>query len=290
MKFNRAFAALIPIICYCGSSDSTKAETGFVEVDIQLVLAVDISFSISLDEQDIQRRGYVSAFRDPDVIRAITSGFRGRVAVTLLEWAGDDMQTQVVPWTLVSDEVSAHDFATRLENAPIHRSGRTSLSTALVAARSLFSQSPFVAQRQVIDISSDGLNNSGPRVDKVRDTLVYHGITINGLPLMIGNSTGPEAQLDIYFEHCVVGGFGSFVSPVFNWEEFGPTLKKKLITEISGPGPERIHLAATSQTEMDCLIGEKEDRRKYIDQLKDAVGDDRAPRWIPREEDWPLPE
>ncbi|MHA6261789.1 DUF1194 domain-containing protein [Arenibacterium sp. CAU 1754] len=254
---------------------------------MQLVLAVDISFSISLDEQDIQRRGYVAAFRDPDVIRAITSGKYGRIAVTLFEWAGDDMQAQVVPWTEISDPVSARAFAAQLEQAPIHRSGRTSISTALATAIDLFPQSPFMAQRHVVDISSDGLNNSGPRVDRVRDRLVYQGIIINGLPLMMGKATGPEADLDIYFQDCVVGGFGSFVSPVFSWEEFGPTLKKKLIDEISGPGPERLFLAGAA---MDCLIGEKEERRKYIDQLKDAVGDDRAPRWLPRDEDWPLPE
>lgn len=263
-----------------------QADSGFYEVDMQLVLAVDISFSISLDEQDIQRRGYVAAFRDADVIRAVTSGYRGRIAVTLMEWAGDDMQVQVVPWTLIADRAGAEAFAARLAAAPVNRSGRTSISTALTAAIALFPQSPFQAARRVVDISSDGFNNSGPRVDRARDRLVYHGVTINGLPLMIGDGGAP-VPLDVYFRDCVIGGPGAFVAPVLSWGAFGATLKQKLITEISGPvpaAPGYLRAAAT-----DCLTGEKVEREKYIDQLKGATGT-RAPRWIPREEDWPLPE
>lgn len=273
------------------------ADSSLIEVDLQLVLAVDISFSISLDEQDIQRRGYISAFRDPEVIHAITSGFRGRIAVTYLEWAGQDTQVQIVPWTLIYDLESGSRFAQRLEQTPTNRQGRTSLSQALNAALGLLRQSPFQSSRRVLDISSDGFNNSGPRIDRLRDTLVYHGVTINGLPLMQGKDTGPDSHLDTYFEDCVIGGLGAFVLPMRHWKAFGPTLTKKLISEIAGPmrtPPKARITPAANQTPtdppMDCLFGEKQDLQNYIQQLEDAVGKDRAPRWIPREQDWPMPD
>ncbi len=279
---------------------SAHADSGMVEVDMQLILAVDISYSISLDEQDIQRRGYAAAFRDDEIIRAITNGYRGRIAVTYLEWAGQDTQIQLVPWTLISDRASARAFADRLEIAPVNRKGRTSLSQALSVAIDLFAQSPFVANRNVVDISSDGFNNNGPRIDRVRDRLVYNGVTINGLPLMAGADSGPLSLLDRYFQDCVTGGLGSFTEPVVNWREFGPTLKKKLIAEIaenSNPWQvaplARIYLAGGDDDtvpEMDCLFGEKEDLREYIKQLEKAVGKNRAPRWMPREQDWPMPD
>jgi len=287
-------AACLWLICLPHRS---VAESSLIEVDMQLVLAVDISFSISLDEQDIQRRGYIAAFRDPEVIRAITSGFRGRISVTYLEWAGEDTQFQVVPWTMIFDPASAEGFARLLETTPVTRKGRTSISQALTVALGLFRNSPFQSNRHVVDISSDGFNNNGPRVSRVRDALVYHGVTINGLPLMGGKETGPEADLDRYFEDCVIGGLGAFTMPVVRWEEFGPALNDKLISEIAGPAhipsKARITFAADpieTRTKMDCLFGEKAELKEYIRQLEEAVGKNRAPRWLPREQDWPMPD
>jgi Protein of unknown function (DUF1194) len=273
-----------------------QAESGLIQVDMQLVLAVDISFSISVDELDIQRRGYVAAFQDPDVIASITNGYRGRIAVTVLEWAGEDSQYQVVPWMLIADPISANVFAERLNTAPVRRKGRTSLSQALTKALGLFRQSPFRSNRLVIDISSDGFNNNGARIDRARDKVEYHGITVNGLPLMAGKSSGIEAGLDDYFQDCVITGLGAFVEPVLDWQDFGPTLKKKLIAEISGPAYQpvqaRIYRASETPAQsagFDCLTGEKEDLMRFIQQLQDATGQ-RAPRWLPREQDWPMPD
>ncbi len=289
-------AGIFALVATCGP---VGADTGLIEVDMQLVLAVDISFSISPDEQDIQRRGYVAAFGDPEVMAAVTSGYRGRIAVTYLEWAGEGSQFQTLPWTVIADQAGARAFAARLALAPINRRGATSISDALRAALGLLRQSPFVSERMVVDISGDGFNNIGPRVDHARDTLVYHGVTINGLPLMAGKDDGPEPSLAAYYRDCVIGGLGAFMLPMVRWEEFGPTLKKKLIAEIAGPAPRdgegraRIYRAAsrdTAEPTADCLFGEKKERRDYIRQLEKAVGKDRAPRWLPREQDWPTPQ
>jgi len=298
LGLRRASATILAAVSLSlsGPAAPALADSTPIEVDIQLVLAVDISFSISRDEQDIQRRGYAAAFRDPKVIRAITSGYRGRIAIAYMEWAGEGIQFQVVPWVVISDAFSANAFARRLEQIPVNRRGRTSLSVALTAALALFRQSPFVSNRLVVDISGDGFNNNGPRVDGARDALVYHGVTINGLPLMAGRDQGQDARLSHYFKDCVIGGPGAFLMPMLRWDQFGNTLTRKLIAEIAGPGtaPGRAQVWRTAdqvapQPRADCLFGEKEERRNYIRQLEDAVGKNRAPRWIPREEDWPIP-
>jgi hypothetical protein len=217
--------------------------------------------------------------------------------VTYLEWAGEDTQAQTLAWTLIYDAASAAEFAQTLEDTPITRKGRTSISQALVLAIDLLRQSPFLAERHVVDISSDGFNNNGPRVDRVRDRLIYQGVTINGLPLMNGKTTDPGTSLATYYRDCIIGGAGAFMTPVVHWRDFADVLNKKLVLEISGPDyaplEAQIYLAshdAVPKPGMDCLFGEKEDLKTYIQQLEDAVGKDRAPRWIPREQDWPMPD
>ncbi len=66
-----------------------RAET---EVDVMLVLAVDVSRSMDQDEQQLQRAGYVEAFRSPVVHDAIDKGALGRVAVVYVEWSGPSDQ------------------------------------------------------------------------------------------------------------------------------------------------------------------------------------------------------
>jgi len=269
------------------------AEDGVFEVDMELVLAVDISFSISMNEQDIQRRGYVAAFLDPEVVMALTQGTRGRVAVTYLEWAGETSHAQVIPWTLISDRESAAAFSERLNNLEINRSGRTSLSGALDMAADLLGRSPFVSYRQVVDLSSDGMNNSGLRVDKARDRLIYRGITINGLPLLVGTKGGPAENLDVYFEDCVIGGLGAFNYPVYNWESFGETLQRKLVRELAGyPGPAQARICQAADvtqapTKMDCLTGERAELENFKALIDTIPGG--AERWKPVEKDW-IPE
>src|ERR671911_581542 len=76
-------------------------------VDLELVLAVDVSRSMDLDEQHLQRDGYVAALQHPDVVDAIRSGPLGRIALTYVEWAGPQSQVVIVPWTLIDSEAAA---------------------------------------------------------------------------------------------------------------------------------------------------------------------------------------
>src|SRR5262245_2040745 len=161
-------------------------------VDLQLILAVDVSPSMSSDEQRVQRDGYVSAFRHPDIVTAIKSGGTGRIAVLYLEWAGPSQQTVIVPWTTVDGLDDAQAFADRLAALPLTEGRGTSISGALSAARGLFARSGLHSSRKVIDVSGDGPNNIGPPVDAVRSALLAEDVTINGLPIALARNGGAD--------------------------------------------------------------------------------------------------
>ncbi|HSM20264.1 MAG TPA: DUF1194 domain-containing protein, partial [Hyphomicrobiales bacterium] len=211
-------------------------------VDLELVLAVDISFSMDPDEQQLQRDGYVAALRHPEVVQAIRSGGYGRIAVTYIEWAGDHMARTVVPWTVIDGEATADAFAARLAAAPLQRARRTSISRALAFSETLFAGNGFSGLRRVIDVSGDGPNNQGVPVTAVRDRIVSEGVTINGLPVMLKTSNPGGffnlPELDIYYEDCVIGGFGAFIVPVQTLTGFAAAVRRKLVLEIAGPPPQ----------------------------------------------------
>ena len=208
-----------------------------VDVDLKLVLAVDISMSMDPDEQKLQREGYVAAFRDANIIRAIRSGQRGRIAVTYFEWAGPQAQTVLMPWQIIDSEASSFAFADALLNQPYSRRARTSISSALMFARNLFAETSFRAGRNVIDVSGDGVNNSGPLLAVTRTLIMNEGFVINGLPILVRPtmhwSMWDAPDLDLYYAKCVVGGPGSFSIPIETLEGFAAATRQKLLLEIS---------------------------------------------------------
>ncbi len=207
-------------------------------VDLQLVLAVDISGSMDFNEQQVQRDGYVRAFRDPEILRAITSGPYGRIAVTYVRWAGAFLQEVSVPWTVIGSKAEADGFAAAIDRAPLYTAPRTSVSTALSYANSQFAASGLTSDRRTIDISGDGSNNDGPRVAPIRERILASGVTINGLPIVINPGTvgGGLVTIDAYYQDCVIGGPGSFSIAVKANQDFAPAIRRKLILEIaSGP-------------------------------------------------------
>jgi hypothetical protein len=216
---------------------SPVAANARIDVDLELVLAVDVSQSMDYQEQQLQREGYVAAFRDPEVRRAIGLGPRGRIAVTYVEWSGSETQQVVLPWTLIDSQAAAEAFAQTLATQPISRGHTTSISGALAFSGQLLQESPFHSTRRVIDISGDGINNSGAPVAIVRDRLVGEGIVINGLPILDGNSSASsEADipgLDLYYSNCVIGGAGAFVVPIRARSDFTAATRQKLLLEIS---------------------------------------------------------
>ncbi len=208
------------------------------DVDLALVLAVDVSTSMDLDEQNLQRQGYVEAFRSPLVQQAIRTGMLGRIAVTYVEWAGahtPGYQSVIVPWTILENPKDTIAFADRLAGAPIHRVPGTSLSKAIDFSMALLSSGHFLTTRRVIDISGDGSNNQGRLVTEARDEAVARGVTINGLPIMLKEpDRGENATLDAYYRDCVIGGSNAFMISVREPKQFLTETRAKIVREIAG--------------------------------------------------------
>lgn len=277
----RGIAALA-VAAVTGFAAPVTAQQGEkISVDLELLLAVDISQSMDFDEHTIQREGYVEAFRHKSVINAMLSGPRGRIAVMYMEWAGDFDPIPTIPWTIIDSEKAAHDFADKLANEPIFGEQRTSISTALLAGQNYIQNNNISSSRQVIDVSGDGANNAGRLVEPVRDAVVKSGIIINGLPIMLNKPMEfyDIPHLDRYYKHCVIGGNGAFIAPVFDLQQLSATIRKKLVLEIASreiePDMAPIQYADASETaepaqpgivraqlklpqeKTDCTIGEK---------------------------------
>lgn len=257
-------------LVWLGASAGAGVAAAQTPVDLELVLAVDISLSMDMEEQRLQRDGYIAAFRDPDIQRAIRSGQHGRIAVTYMEWAGPASQHVVVPWMIVDGPATAEAFIARLEATQISRARMTSISTALDFAGRLLAENTFRGERQVIDVSGDGPNNSGRPVTSARDDLVARGVIINGLPVILRPSQSSGffdlSLLDAYYESCVIGGQGAFVVAVRERGEFAAAIRRKLLIEISGVAlaPRIVPAQAWAGPAIDCMAGERQWQR-YMD-------------------------
>jgi hypothetical protein len=225
------------------------------EVDVELVLAVDVSGSMDLEEAQVQRAGYVDALRHPDFINAVRDGLTGRIAISYFEWAGTIRDNSHIAWQVISGPEDAKAFAALLEARPIATRRGTSISGAIAYGATLFDANGYTGLRRVIDISGDGPNNFGAPVTPARDMATALGIIINGLAIMIRPSAA-YGSLDDYYAKCVIGGPGAFVLPVQEPEDFAIAIRRKLILEVSGAEPPA-RIIRTAGEAADCLIGEK---------------------------------
>ncbi|MPZ33982.1 MAG: DUF1194 domain-containing protein [Rhodospirillales bacterium] len=226
--------ALLGSLAAVTAASTARAET---LVDLQLVLAVDVSRSIDEVEAELQRRGYIEALTNERVIDAILSGENRRIAVCYTEWAGTHYQVVVIDWTVIDSPAAARRFADKLAEAPRQSQSWTAVGDGLAHAGQRFDSSGFVAKRRVIDISGDGRTNDGPPAELVRDRLVQLGIVVNGLPVMMNRTNfgrPPDLSLDKYYEENVTGGPGSFMIVAENFDHFGRAVRTKLVREISG--------------------------------------------------------
>lgn len=242
-----------------------------IEVDIELVLAVDVSYSMDLEELALQREGYASAFRTPEIKKAIASGQLGRIAVMIFDWASYSDQRIAVPWTLLDTPESIDAFADRISAIPIRRASRTSLSGAIDFSVAQLANNRYQGLRQVIDVSGDGPNNNGRPVVPARDEALAKGYTINGLPIVMKRGGwGDVEDLDEYFKACVIGGPRAFMVPIRAREEFIPAIRTKLLLEIADLQPSDLPGGLVRRTQFpshtarpDCLVGERQWRERW---------------------------
>ena len=283
----RLMSLLLPVLAFCFAlavaAPPASSQTGLpntaskerTSVDLELVLAVDVSLSIDAGEARLQRDGYVAAFRDPQVLEAIKGGILGRIAVTYFEWANSAHNHLVVGWTLIDSPRAAEAFAVSLAQRRPGPAHYTSISGAIDFGATLFRDNGFDGTRQVIDVSGDGPNNWGDLVVHARDRAVAQGLTINGLPIL-DEGPGPFGRynipnLDLYYRDCVIGGPAAFIVVAENFDAFASAIRRKLILEIAGRTPDdvpagqatgpRLQLAQYGQAEArespPCDIGEQ---------------------------------
>ena len=244
----------------------TAAKDGAPLVDVELVLAVDVSYSMDMDELAIQREGYAQAIVSREFLQALKAMPNGKISVTYFEWAASSDQKIIIPWRVIDGPETADAVAEEILKTPIRRASRTSISGAIYFAMPLFDENPYRGLRRVIDISGDGANNNGSPVTIARDIALSKGITINGLPIMVKEpsySTMDIENLDFYYEDCVIGGPGAFVVSIKDRDKFKEAIRTKLLLEVAGRTPERPVVPVAEKTVVEreprvsCLIGEK---------------------------------
>ncbi|TCH96613.1 DUF1194 domain-containing protein [Roseococcus sp. SYP-B2431] len=216
------------------AASPARAETE--PVDVLLVLAVDVSRSIDEDEARLQREGYRSAVSDPRVVEVVRRGMIGAIGLAYVEWAGFEYQRLVIPWTRIAGQGDADAWSSALAEAPRNSLSWTSISGGIDFARRTLAEAPYEATRRVIDVSGDGVNNSGRPAESARDEAVAEGIVINGLPIVNDRPTFgrmPSIPLDQYFQQHVIGGDGAFLIVAEDFESFGTAVRRKLIREIA---------------------------------------------------------
>jgi hypothetical protein len=254
-------AMLLPLSATAAAPRFADTRSDAIPVDVELVIAVDVSYSMDPDEQRLQREGYVRALTSREFLSALREGAHGKIAVTYFEWAGQYDQKIVMPWRLIEGPESADSVAAEIANAPYRRASRTSISGGLNFGSGLFENSGYRGTRRVIDVSGDGANNAGELIVPTRERVLAQGITINGLPIMLKRpnpGTLDIENLDVYYEDCVIGGPGAFVVPIHNTEQFIDATRTKLILEVAGRQPEpRVIPASADKPRISCTIGER---------------------------------
>jgi hypothetical protein len=229
-------------------------------VDVELVLAVDVSYSMDPGELLLQREGYAEAIVSNEFLQALKAGPNRRLALVYVEWSGPNDQKIIVPWRLIDSRESAAAVAAEIAKAPVRTGSRTSISGAINFALPLFDVDPYRGLRRVIDVSGDGVNNDGSPVTIARDAALARGITINGLPIMLEGRLPSQMDiddLDLYYEDCVIGGSGSFMVTIRSRDGFKEAIRIKLVLEVAGGVPrDRIVSVTEREPRVSCLIGE----------------------------------
>ena len=207
------------------------ARTQQMAVDVELVLGIDCSYSVTSDEFDLQMRGLAQAFESTAIQQAIEDSPRGVIAVIVVQWSDGSSQEVAVPWTLVYDANSARQLAQSIRSAPrLAATGGTSISAMVELGVALFNTNQVIGDRRVIDISADGFNNTGPPMPLLRLYAEKNQVTINGLAII-----NERPELESYFQHRVITGPGAFVITANDYAAYGDAIARKLLREIFKP-------------------------------------------------------
>lgn len=211
------------------------------EVDLELVLAMDASGSVSEKEYLLQLRGTAAAFRDLEIIEAIQAGPTGRIAIALMLWSDASNPKDKSPWFILKDPNSISQFASFVEGFQIGENndvslgggGGTGIGSGVQEALNMIATNGHTGLRKVIDVSGDGIETEFDfsKGIMIRDAKLLAGlqnVTINGLPILGGDSP----NLDTYYQSEVISGPGAFIVVADGFDDFGRAIRQKLLREI----------------------------------------------------------
>lgn len=202
-------------------------------VDLLLVLAVDASGSIDMDEFTLQREGIAEALSHPSVLAAIRSKPRGAIGVAMVEWGSPGGAATVTGWMRVADAASAQAAAAAMRDAPRSRQSYNAIGDAIQHATALIAAAPWPAEERTIDVSGDGPDmRSLLPAPEARDLAVSQGIVVNGLAIE-ASSNWRNGALAASYERHVIGGPGAFVMRAEDRRDFARALRAKLVREIA---------------------------------------------------------
>ena len=225
---------ILSVVSFTGA---TNAE----EVDLELVLAMDASGSISEHEYWLQLKGTSNAFRDLEIIEAIQAGPVGKIAVAIMLWSDASNPKEKSNWFILKDKNSIHQFANFIETFQLNDDntlaigggGGTGIGSGVQEALSMIASNGHEGLRKVIDVSGDGIETEFDfsKSIMIRDAKLLatlQDVTINGLPILGSN----YPDLDEYYRNEVIIGQGAFIVTAKNFDDFGRAIKEKLLREI----------------------------------------------------------
>ena len=192
--------------------------------EVALLLAVDVSGSISGDEYIMQMQGLADAMLNPDVAEALVIG---QDKVALLHWSGLHNQRVSLDWQSLRTPQDVFDFATAVRTIKRPQDHTdTAIGAALYVALTLFPAPD--CTRAVIDLSGDGVENAGTSLPQARAAIMAQGITINGIAIESGFSV---SRITEYFRQSLITPNG-FVITARSIDDYPRAIKAKLLREL----------------------------------------------------------
>lgn len=261
LPFLRVLALAIALSLSALKPPAAAQQANSAQVDTALVVSVDVSNSVDAERYRLQMEGIAAALEDPGVIDAITNGPNGAILFSMVTWA--DRPDFTLPWARISNKEEAAAIAAKIRKLPQIEGEFTCMTRMMRSVNDkIVSQIPGEATRIVLDVSGDGPDNCNAEepIETVRDELVANGVTVNGLPVNVGDpdepvgegayrapgsefdqsalkqSTDGPTNLETWYREHVMGGTGAFVLPANGYDDFGRAIRQKFVIEISGLG------------------------------------------------------
>ena len=200
--------------------------TNALACETALLLSIDISGSIDEGEYAIQIEGLALALNDVAIADTLVAG---QMALAVVHWSGVGRQDVVLPWKRMLAPADVARFAAAVAAQPrAFTASDTAVGEAIDFSAAQFTAVPD-CQRQVIDISGDGPENSGFTDAAARSRAQNSDIEINAIAIEDMGITNPVTR---YYQKWVITR-GGFVMTARGLQDYPRAMREKILREIS---------------------------------------------------------